>query len=72
MVNMTRNSTASPLNATTRHISSQEEKKTISLRKKIENWREDLSIKISFKFWKISGIVPTSDTTVINNVCVYT
>jgi hypothetical protein len=31
----------------------------------IENWHEDLSIKIS-------RIVPTSDTTVINNMCVYT
>ena len=47
------------------------EKQNFSPEKLIENWREDLSIKISFRFWKINGIVPTSDTTIINNVCLY-
>jgi hypothetical protein len=36
-------------------------------RKKIESWREETSTKISVRFWKNSGIVPTSETTVINN-----
>jgi len=57
-----------PLNATTRHISSRVERKTNSPPKYFENRCEELSTKISVKFWKKnSGIVPTSDTTVINN-----
>jgi hypothetical protein len=53
------------------YLRGKKEKQNFSPEKLIENWREDLSIKISFRFWKINGIVPTSDTTVINNVCLY-
>ena len=61
-----------PLNATTRHISSREKRKQIfSLQNKFENWPEELSTKISVSFWQNSGIVPTSDTIVIHySMCI--